>query len=138
MSVVEKLVLTVPANKRHLGLVGAVVTEICAQLPKLPSTFAYNLQLAIDEAIVNVITHAYQDDPEGRVELTFEIWEDRLITHIQDWGQSFDPSSVPEPDLDHPQDHGYGVYLIRSLSDQVIYEPGPSSNRVTIVKLLPA
>jgi len=138
VSVVEKLVLTVPANKRHLGLVGAVIAEICAQLPHLSSTFAYNLQLAVDEAIVNVITHAYLDDPAGKVEVTFEIWEDRLITHIQDWGQSFDPASIPEPDLDQPQDHGYGVYLIRRLSDQVIYEPGPGSNRVTIVKMLPA
>ena len=137
MKDIERLRLSFPADRKYLSLVGAVVLELSNHVPGLPPSSAYNLQLAVDEAVVNVISHAYQDTPSGLVELTFELWSDRLVIQVRDWGASFDPSSIPEPDFGQPQERGYGVYLIRRLMDNVIYEEGTENgNCVTMIKML--
>ena len=137
MQASQKVILSFPAERRFLSLVGAVAREVCEQISGLSSSSGYNVQLAVDEAVVNIITHAYQDDPTGLVEITFRVRADRLVVQIRDWGLSFDPSLVPSPDLSHPQDHGYGVYLIRRLMDDVAYEnEGEDGNCVTLVKRL--
>lgn len=136
MEGVERLQISFPADKGYLSLIGGVVREMCARAPGLSPSAGYNVELAVDEAVVNVISHAYEDDPSGRVELTFEIHPDRLEIQVRDWGLSFDPSAIPEPDLDSPQERGYGVYLIRHLMDQVSYQAdGTEGNCVTMVKL---
>jgi serine/threonine-protein kinase RsbW len=131
----ERVVLSFPAHKKHLALAGAVIQELCGAIPQAGPSFSYNMQLAVDEAVVNVITHAYRDDPSGVVEMTCELHRDRLVVHIRDWGLSFDASAVPEPDLAEPQERGYGVYLIRNLMDSVQYQAGtPDGNCVTLTK----
>jgi serine/threonine-protein kinase RsbW len=132
---IEKLELTLPAKKKYLSLIGAIVQEICNEVPGLDPAASYNIHLAVDEAVSNVITHAYRDRASGLVELTFEIWANQLVIRIRNWGLSFDPSAIPEPDLQHPQERGYGVYLIRKLMDNVMYEEGTENgNLVTLIK----
>jgi len=130
----ETLKLTLPADKKYLKLVGVVVQEICAQMPRLRSSDVYNVQLALEEAVATAISQAYHDDATKSVELTFELHADRLVVRVRDWGKSFDPEAMPEPDLDHAHEQSYGVFLVR-LMDSVSYEVDPEGgNRVTLVK----
>ena len=137
MKKIERLKLSLPADKRYLSLVGAVVQQVCNEVPGLAPAASYNIHLAVDEALVNIITHAYENDPSGLIELTFEIWADRLVIQVRDWGLSFDPSAVPEPSSSHPPQRGYGVYLIHKLMDNVMYEEGTENgNCVTLTKMI--
>jgi serine/threonine-protein kinase RsbW len=134
----DSLQLSLPADKKYLSLLGALVQELCATIPRLPPAASYNVELAVNEAVVNVISHAYEDDSSGRMQITFRIGSDRLEVKIRDWGHSFDPAAVREPDLDEPHESGYGVYLIRQLMDQASYEPRTADgNLVTLVKRIP-
>ena len=134
----ELVKLTFPADNKYLSMIGGMVQEIASLMPGLPDASSYNIELAVNEAVVNIITHAYQDDPFGQVMLTFEACHDRLIIRICDRGLSFDASLIPEPDLAAPHESGYGVYLIRQLMDEVSYEPDtPEGNCVTLVKRIP-
>jgi len=136
VSDIRRLQLSFPADRQYIGLVGAVVRELCGLIPNLPASAGYNVQLAVDEAVVNVITHAYAGNPDGVVQMEFAIWPDRLVIQVRDWGLSFDPSSIPEPNFDRPQQRGYGMYLMRRLMDQVIYEEGTAEgNCVTLIKM---
>jgi len=63
-----QLQLTLPADKRYLSLIGACVQELCGTISRLPAAASYNIELAVNEAVVNVITHAYHDDPSGIVQ----------------------------------------------------------------------
>ena len=131
----EMVQLRFPADKKYLSLIGGMVQQITALVPSLPGSAGYNIELAVNEAVVNVISHAYGNDPSGEVSLAFEICPDRLVIRIRDWGLSFDPASIPEPDLNAPHESGYGVFLIRQLMDEVSYEPGTADgNCVTLVK----
>ncbi len=130
----ERLKLTIPSDKKYLKLVGSVIQEICAQMPRLPSSDAYNVQLAVDEAVATAISQAYGDDATKNIELAFEIHRDRLVVQVCDWGKTFDPSGMPEPDLDHIHEQSYGVFLVR-LMDSVSYDADPvKGNCVTLVK----
>lgn len=99
----------------------------------------YAIQLAVDEACTNIIEHAYGGEVDENVEVRCGFKDETLTIVLCDWGQPFDPASVPEPNLnDELSDRkigGLGVYLMRKMMDSVSYEtlPGPV-NTLTLTK----
>ena len=77
------------------------------------------LILAASEAVTNVIQHAYKDQPEARIQSSVEIFTDRIRVRFQDTGGSFDVSKVANPVFDGSQSHGFGVFIIDQLMDEV-------------------
>src|SRR5579862_4034344 len=98
------------------------------------------IALAVDEACTNVIKHSYKyaTDKDIRIRIvtnavTFEV-------RIQDQGLSFDPETIKKPDmkeyLAHYRRGGLGMYLMRSLMDDVEYIGSPEMNEVRLMKRL--
>ncbi len=101
----------------------------------------YSIQLAADEASSNIIEHAYAGMKGGVLEVECIIFEGGLRIVMRDQGKSFNPSSVPEPnvkaDLSERKIGGLGMYLMRKLMDEVTYESsGETGNILTMVKRL--
>lgn len=99
----------------------------------------YSIQLAADEAASNIIEHAYAGVPDGEVEIACGLRGDALVITMHDHGIPFDPSKVKEPnltaDLSERQIGGLGIYLMRKLMDEVVYEQGrEAGNLLTLVK----
>jgi anti-sigma regulatory factor (Ser/Thr protein kinase) len=99
----------------------------------------YNIQLATDEAASNIIEHAYQNTPGKVLELACDMKGDVITIVLTDYGESFDPSQVPAPDLQADLSDrkigGLGIFLMRKLMDEVHYRPGPhQSNVLTMTK----
>ncbi|HKZ15619.1 MAG TPA: ATP-binding protein [Solirubrobacterales bacterium] len=82
-----------------------------------------DLQLAMTEALSNVIRHSYEGRPGEQVQLLLDIDESRLALGIRDRGLPFDAERYRPPDLDQPADGGYGVFLIEELMDEVSRRP---------------
>jgi len=60
-----------------------------------------SLNVALEEALVNVIHYAYPQMEEGKIVLT-SAWDEQSRTHtfcLKDWGGVFDPLTVPEADV---------------------------------------
>jgi len=98
-----------------------------------------NIMLAVDEACTNIIKHAYQSYPEGEIVIRVEIDAKKFNILIIDYGNTFDPTSVPKPDLKkYFQEHkvgGLGMYLMRTLMDDVKYKTVPGKyNQVLLSK----
>jgi serine/threonine-protein kinase RsbW len=98
----------------------------------------YNLQLAVSEALTNVMKHAYPPESPGSVTLGLKRERDAAVITITDGGIPFDPSAVPPPDLDDPQGHGLGMYFLRELMDSVEYGRTGNVNTLTITKKIPS
>lgn len=85
----------------------------------------FNLNLALEEAVVNVISYAY-DESGQPVELTACVEGEELMVTIVDHGKPFDPTKVDEPDLDLPIEErpigGLGVMLVRRIATKVEYK----------------
>lgn len=130
----ERIQLVIPATLKHLSIVGAVIQALFERIPDA-ETVAYNIQLAAQELCANIVNHAYAGKiGEISLEIIVETGKVTLIT--RDAGRGFTPDAVPAPDLDEPQVHGYGLFLIESLIDEINYETGESQNTWTLVKML--
>ena len=96
----------------------------------LDSTGVYAVQLAVDEAFTNIIEHAYGGECAEEIECTCQITLNGLVIILKDCGSPFDPSEVPEPDLNSDledrQVGGLGLFFIRRLMDEVQYSVQPS------------
>jgi serine/threonine-protein kinase RsbW len=86
----------------------------------------YNIQLATDEAASNIIEHAYEKISNGVLELSCGVQDDLITIILIDYGESFDPSEIPLPDLKADLSNrkigGLGIFLMRKLMDDVHYK----------------
>lgn len=99
----------------------------------------YNIQLATDEAASNMIEHSYENIPDGVIDLACGMEGDQIRIILVDYGEPFDPSAIPLPDLKADLSDrkigGLGIFLMRKLMDEVHYEPKPDkSNVLTMIK----
>ena len=81
-----------------------------------------DLALAVSEACANVIEHAYRGEPNHPIDLHLTIDETKLLLLVHDLGVPFNVRDYRPPDLDVPQEGGYGVFIIRNLMDEVDYD----------------
>jgi anti-sigma regulatory factor (Ser/Thr protein kinase) len=96
------------------------------------------IQLATEEALLNIFQHAYPGEHKGEVELTCEMKSDsELNIRIFDTGIPFDILSLSEPDLSCPLPDrkigGLGCYLIRKMADEVHYRRQGDANILTLL-----
>ncbi|MCU0489987.1 MAG: ATP-binding protein [Chloroflexaceae bacterium] len=98
----------------------------------------YNVQLAAHEVCTNIVNHAYEEIEQGRIDikLVLHFQPAQLVIEFQDTGRPFDVTTVPEPNLEEPQVHGYGMFLIKNLMDSVTYTPQSDGNRWQLIKHL--
>lgn len=132
--------LDIPAEHRYLNVLSQCIDAVLARVDGLAdlATTSYNLQLAAQEICTNIVEHAYEGRPQGRigVTLTLEDGPRRMLIELQDTGRSFDLAAAPEPNLDDAQVHGYGLFLARSLTDDLGYVAHPHGNHWRLVKYL--
>lgn len=99
----------------------------------------YNLQLAVDEACSNIIEHAYGAEDVGEIDCVCRDTGEALKITLKDWGRSFDPNNVPEPDysqsLEKIGPRGAGLWLIKKIMDEVKYHFTPEGNELEMVKV---
>lgn len=116
--------IKVPNQTRYLCLIGHIGENIARTLRHYDGDrekLAYDLNLVLTEAMANAIQHANVGDPAKEVHIEISIVERRLIIKVYDFGEGFDVEEYFEP---HPLDeHGRGIYLIRSVMDEMNYRP---------------
>ncbi len=98
----------------------------------------YDVQMAVDEACSNVIEHAYEGKPNGKIEIVCEKQNDEFIVTIRDTGKPFDPTRVAPPKIKGPISErdigGLGLFFIYQLMDRVNFDFSKTGNRLTMVK----
>jgi serine/threonine-protein kinase RsbW len=130
--------LEIPARAEYVGLVRLVVSSLASGRRTLAEERIDDLKLAVSEACTNAIEAHHDIDVEERVLVRCSEAEDRLEVSIQDRGQGFDPESLPEhPPVTDPErlnfERGLGIPLIRTLVDDVSFEPSSNGTAVRIV-----
>ncbi|NBS63076.1 MAG: ATP-binding protein [Betaproteobacteria bacterium] len=103
------------------------------------SRLAHSLRLVLEELIINVVTHGRRPGDTGWFSVRFTLRHDSIVLVIEDDGLPFDPTAAPAPDLDAPLDDrpvgGLGLFLARSLSDELRYVREHGMNRTTAIFL---
>ena len=101
-----------------------------AQRLNLTEDTLFDLDLAVEEASINVFQYAYLGRSPGDMLLSFNLEDERLHITLVDWGIPFDPSKVKPYDINAPIDErvrgGMGLHLIRNVMDVVEWDTAGS------------
>jgi serine/threonine-protein kinase RsbW len=99
----------------------------------------FQTQIAVDEAITNIIEHGELVE-QSKIVLKCKKEGDAVLIIIEDKGKPFDPTTLDEPDITAPLNErktgGLGVYFIKKYMNQVKYEYIDGKNIFTLVKYL--
>jgi serine/threonine-protein kinase RsbW len=86
-----------------------------------------DIEIALSEALVNSVIHGNCEDPHKRVEVTCRCCMDGEVSiTVRDQGAGFDSQTVPDPTVAEHKlaTHGRGIYLMKTLMDEVCFEAG--------------
>jgi len=89
----------------------------------------YEIELALREALVNAIVHGNQNDPRKRVYVNCRCTSDGDVSiTVEDEGNGFEHDAIPDPTSpdNRLRTNGRGIYLIRTLMDEVAFRQGGS------------
>lgn len=112
----------------QLDAVRKHINDLCVKAPGEHQRLSSELQLAIDEVFTNIVTHGYKNKTGQPICIRTEYLPDQMMIEISDQGDSLNPYSLPEVNLYGDRDHGYGWYLIRQISDRIVYRPKKTQN----------
>ena len=98
-----------------------------------------NIQIALAEAVNNIVEHAYAGERPGQVRLTYEKADGALTICLEDDGRPFEGGTPPDgapANLDVPMEDmpegGFGWFLIRTLTRDLAYARQEGTNRLML------
>ena len=116
----------------------AVFVDGLAEEMSLDPSLAMGLNLALEEAVTNVMMYAYPAGESGTVEIEVDAREDRMVFRQTDAGVPFDPTAAPAADITLGVEErpigGLGIFLVRQIMDSVVYERRDGRNILTLTK----
>ena len=121
---------------RLLSVVRSTVSEFAA-VWGFEDVQCRRITLAVDEALSNVIRHAYKNRSDQEIDLNFQAHSDCLEFSFVDRGEPADPSRFCAQPLNEIATGGRGTHLIRQIMDEVCYERLPEGNLLRLKKYLP-
>ena len=118
---VQMEILSDPAN---LPTVRAETERLCEEIGFDADT-AGHVMLSVDEALTNIIRHAYEGRGDGRIDVAFEPLGDEtptgLCIRLRDYGRTVDLCKIKSRDLTDVRPGGLGVHIMQQCMDDVQY-----------------
>jgi len=113
------------------------IDELGEELGLSPE-LVFNLNLVLEEAVSNVILYAYPKGEHENISLTAKKTENQLLFVLTDTGKEFDPTLMPDADVnlaaEDRQIGGLGIFLIRQIMNRVEYQRIDGRNVLTLGK----
>ncbi len=134
MSSDEHFEVTIPSETSEGQAVQARIVE-ALEVREYPEKDVFSVRLALEEALVNAIKHGNRMSPDKSVEIKCWISDERVRIEIQDEGEGFDRSHVPDPtlleNLERPC--GRGIMLMGAFMNLIEYNE--QGNKVILEKV---
>ena len=120
--------IELPSTLESLSEIEKFIEAICEQ-NKFGEDHYGNILIALTEAVNNAITHGNKLNPDKKVNLNMETTTKDVEFTIKDEGAGFDYNNIPDPTLPENIEKlsGRGVFLMKSLADDVVFEENGST-----------
>lgn len=116
----DNLGLLIPNKPEYVSVVrlttSAIATKMGFNIEQIE-----DIKVAIAEACTNVIKHGICEENEN-YSIEFMLEDDKMTVFIKDRGNGFHCDKMKEPDLTSPKEGGLGIFIIKSLMDEVNIE----------------
>jgi len=131
--------LTLHNDVQQIELLAEYIDSI-AEAAGIEPSLAMSLNLALEEAVTNVIMYAYPEGTDGTVDIITEVNDGQLTFIIKDSGKAFDPTQKEDADVTLSAEErsigGLGIFLVRQIMDSVDYQRIDNQNILTLKKTL--
>lgn len=108
--------------------------EAFGEAHALPVKLIFQVNLALDELITNIISYGFDKGAEGRIDLDVALQNDRLCAELSDNGRAFDPTKEVLPEiggsLEGRDIGGLGLRLVRTYMERLDYRRDGGLNRL--------
>ena len=129
--------LTLPNDINTIPQLSEFIESFCDEAGIGMET-TMSLNLALEEAVVNVMDYAYPKDTAGHVNIDVRTDADCVVFVITDNGIPFDPTAMKDVDTTLPLEErsigGLGIFLTRQIMDDISYERSNGRNILTLKK----
>jgi len=129
--------LTIQNDVTEISSLHESVLDFCEK-HQLNEDIVFALDLCIEELITNIIKYAYSVRAKHTIQVDLDLLEGQLILEIRDEGRPFDPTKIPEPDLNVPLEEraigGLGIHLVRNYVNSMHYRREGNQNITTLKK----
>ena len=124
---------------QQVPLLAQFVDEVC-EAAGIDMATSMKLNLAIEEAVVNVMNYAYPLGTIGDINIEVQVDNNQLEFIISDTGTPFDPTTKAEVDTTLSAEErpigGLGIHLVRNIMDSINYERANGKNILALIKIL--
>jgi sigma-B regulation protein RsbU (phosphoserine phosphatase) len=131
--------LTLPNDVNTIPQLNEFLDTFCEEAGVDMET-TMSLNLAMEEAVVNVMDYAYPEGTEGSVSIEARLDDAGITFVITDNGIPFDPTAKEDADTTLPLDErnigGLGIFLTRQIMDEIEYERDNDRNILTLRKYI--
>ena len=131
--------LTLPNDVETIPQLNEFI-DMIAEETGMDMSLTMSLNLAIEEAVVNVMTYAYPEGTTGNVKIEAIADQEWLSFIISDSGIPFDPTAKEAADttlsVEERPIGGLGIFLVRQLMDTINYKRINGMNILTVRKKL--
>ena len=131
--------LTLPNDIETIPQLNEFIDGFCEE-KGISMEISMSLNLAIEEAVVNVMNYAYPEGTVGHVDIEVDADKESITFVISDTGKPFDPTKKEEVDTTLPAEErkvgGLGIHLVRRIMDSIKYEYTNNKNILTLRKKL--
>jgi serine/threonine-protein kinase RsbW len=128
--------VVLPSHPRYLCIARAMVREL-GEVSGLREEDVHAVTLAVDEALANVMRHAYKGSHDQQIEFHCDVYDDRMEFRLLDSGEAPVAERICGQPLDEFSLSGRGTHLIREIMDDVCYERVAGRNQIKMIKNLP-
>lgn len=128
--------LVAPSNRPNLLQEIENMAEKSAQLAGLTEEERDSLAIAVTEVGNNAIIHGNKRDPNKQVHLKIDVRDGEICVVIRDEGVGFNPDTLSNP-LDPEnllRESGRGIFIVRSLMDEVHFDFSKGGTEITLIK----
>ena len=128
--------LVIFSTPDHLPVVRAATEKLCRNIG-FPEPEVTQVILSVDEALSNVIRHAYDGAPDKPIEielLTLDLPPERgIMVRIRDHGRVVDRERIQSRDLDKVRPGGLGVHIMTECMDDLEYQPAEGGGTLLVM-----
>jgi len=136
---ISKSEIVISSSTDNLSLVRSFIEYHGREL-ELGNKEIAHISLAVDEACTNIIKHAYNYSKNGKIKINIDKKKDKLSVKLTDKGSHFDPSIIPDPNIEESQKMkkggGLGMFLMKKIMDEVEYRAKGKGNELILIKYL--
>lgn len=119
--------LSISSDFGSINKVEVLIDEVCNRL-KVNEDYYGNVLIAVTEAVNNAIIHGNRMDSSLKVDLAVGDKQTDFCFSVKDQGNGFDYDHLPDPTAPEniEKEDGRGIFLMKSLSDEVLFSDNGS------------